>query len=41
MEEKELYLPIKTYLESKGYQIKAEVKDIDISGVQDHHTLAV
>lgn len=41
MEEKELYLPIKTYLESKGYQIKAEVKDIDILGVKDHHTIAV
>ncbi|MCU0105488.1 DUF2161 family putative PD-(D/E)XK-type phosphodiesterase [Acholeplasma vituli] len=41
MEEKELYLPIKKYLESKGYVIKAEVKDIDIVGVKEHHTIAV
>lgn len=41
MEEKALYLPIKKLLESKGYQIKAEVKDIDMVGIKDDYTIAV
>jgi len=41
MEESELYIPVKTLLESKGYQIKAEVKDIDVFGVKENHTIAV
>ncbi len=41
MEEKELYLPVKQLLESKGYQVKAEVKDIDVFGVKDQYTIAV
>ncbi len=41
MEEKELYLPVKQLLESKGYHVKAEVKDIDVFGVKEHHTIAV
>jgi hypothetical protein len=41
MEEKDLYLPVKQLLESKGYQVKAEVKDIDVFGVKDKHTIAV
>lgn len=41
MEEKELYLPVKTFLENKGYQVKAEVKDIDVFAVKEHHSIAV
>jgi hypothetical protein len=41
MEEKELYLPVKQLLESKGYSVKAEVKDIDVFGVKENHTIAV
>lgn len=41
MEEKELYEPVKKLLESKGYQVKGEVKDIDVFGVKDHYTVAV
>lgn len=41
MEEKELYEPVKQLLESKGYAVKAEVKDIDVFGVKDAHTIAV
>lgn len=41
MEEKELYEPVKQLLESKGYAVKAEVKDIDVFGVKEAHTIAV
>jgi hypothetical protein len=41
MEEKELYEPVKRLLESKGYQVKAEVKDIDVFGIKEGYTVAI
>ena len=39
--EEELYLPIKKYFEKKGFEIKAEVKNCDITGVKDDILLVV
>ena len=41
MEEKDLFLPIKSLLENQGFMIKGEVNDIDILAVKDDFMLAV
>lgn len=32
--ETEIYLPIKTYLEAQGYEVKSEIADADVMGVK-------
>jgi hypothetical protein len=41
MKETELYLPVKTLLIAQGFQVKAEIKDIDILGSKDDFLCAV
>ncbi|MBN2267929.1 MAG: hypothetical protein JXC35_00730 [Acholeplasmataceae bacterium] len=41
MEEKDLFLPIKSLLENQGFVVKGEVNDIDILAVKDDFMLAV
>lgn len=35
MRETELYAPVKAFLESQGYEVKAEVRDCDVVAVRD------
>ena len=39
--ETDLYEPIRAFLEEKGYQVQAEVKDCDIAAVKDGQLLIV
>lgn len=39
--EKDLYPPVKEYLESLGYDVKAEVKDCDITATKDDELIIV
>ena len=39
--EEDLYSPIRTYLESLGYEVKGEVKDCDITAMRDGELLIV
>lgn len=41
MKETELYLPVKELLISQGFDVKAEVKNIDVLGYKDEFMLAV
>jgi hypothetical protein len=41
MKETDLYLPVKTLLITQGFQVKAEIKDIDILGSKDDFLCAV
>ncbi|MCK5757847.1 MAG: hypothetical protein KAH14_02050 [Clostridiales bacterium] len=41
MKEVELYNPVKTLLESEGYDIRAEVASVDISAIKDDELLIV
>ncbi|MCD4827309.1 MAG: hypothetical protein K8Q99_05985 [Acholeplasmataceae bacterium] len=41
MRETELYLPVKNLLISQGFDVKAEVKDIDVLAMKDEFMLAV
>lgn len=36
-QESDLYLPIKSYLEKQGYQVKGEIKDCDIVAIKNSH----
>ena len=39
--ETDLYLPVKTHLETMGYQVKAEVRDADVVAVREDELLIV
>lgn len=39
--EKDLYPPVKAYLEELGYEVKGEVKDCDIAAVRDEELIVV
>lgn len=41
MPEEELYIPVKKYLEKKGFKVKGEIKDCDITGVRGDILLIV
>lgn len=41
MKETELCLPIKTYLEATGYQVRAEVNDCDITALKDDELIII
>jgi hypothetical protein len=41
MQEREMYLPIKHYLENLGYSVKAEVKNVDIVAVKDDTVIVI
>ncbi len=41
MTESELYPPCKTLLESMGYQVKAEIGNVDLMGIKDDYTIMV
>jgi hypothetical protein len=41
MQERDLYLPIKHYLENLGYSVKAEVKNVDIVAVKDEKVIVI
>ena len=41
MKETDLYQPIKALLESEGFEVKAEVKDIDVLGIKGDFLCAV
>lgn len=42
MKESDIYLPLKTFLEDKGYEIKSEVRDCDVVGINsDGSVIAV
>ena len=41
MKESDLYLPVKRFLESQGYQVKGEVANCDIAAVRDDEELVV
>ncbi len=41
MKETELYQPVKELLEKQGYEIKAEVKDVDIAAMKNGNLLIV
>lgn len=38
MKEKDLYPPLKTYLEGQQYEVKGEVNDCDVLAVRNHET---
>ncbi|QWB96254.1 hypothetical protein KHQ89_02105 [Mycoplasmatota bacterium] len=41
MKETELYEPVKQLLIDQGFNVKAEIKNIDIFGVKENHVIAV
>jgi hypothetical protein len=41
MQEKDMYLPIKHYLENLGYSVKAEVKNVDIIATKDDSVIVI
>lgn len=41
MQERDLYLPIKYYLENLGYSVKAEVKNVDIIAAKDEKVIVI
>lgn len=41
MKETELYEPVKQLLIDQGFDVKAEIKNIDIFGVKENHVIAV
>ena len=41
MQEKDMYLPIKYYLENLGYSVKAEVKNVDIIATKDDSVIVI
>jgi hypothetical protein len=41
MQEREMYLPIKHYLENLGYSVKAEVKNVDIVAAKDDTLIVI
>ncbi len=41
MSEADLYLPVKRFLESQGYEVKGEVEDCDVAAVRGDEELVV
>ena len=41
LREKDLYGPVRDYLENLGYQVKGEVKDCDIAALRDGELIVV
>lgn len=41
LQESDLYLPVKTFLETLGYEVKGEVKDCDVTAVRDDELIVV
>ena len=41
MKEADLYLPLKRFLESQGYEVKGEVQDCDVLAVRGTEALVV
>jgi len=39
--ETELYIPIKNYLESQGFQVKGEIESIDVFAIKEDYTIAI